>query len=87
MDTMKAAVWSGTDRIEVTTVPRPEGPKGWALIKVAFDGVCGTDLSIFHGKHPRASAPLIMGHEMSGWVEVAGASGPPAGTLVTVEPL
>lgn len=87
MDTMKAAVWSGVDSIEVETVPRPEVPQGWALVRVAYNGVCGTDLSIYHGKHPRASAPLIMGHEMSGWVEVAGASGPAAGTLVIVEPL
>jgi len=87
MDTMKAAVWTGADQVEVTTVPLPDVPAGWALVKVAYDGVCGTDLSIFHGKHPRAPAPLIMGHEMSGWVEVAGATGPSAGTLVTVEPL
>ncbi len=87
MDSMKAAVWGGADQIEVETVPRPEVPQGWALIRVAYNGVCGTDLSIFHGKHPRASAPLIMGHEMSGWVEVAGSAGPAVGTLVTVEPL
>lgn len=87
MDTMKAAVWSGVDRIEVETVAMPEIPAGWALVRIAYNGVCGTDLSIYHGKHPRASAPLIMGHEMSGWVEVAGDSGPAAGTLVIVEPL
>lgn len=87
MDKMKAAVWTGADQVEVAGVPRPEVPEGWALVKVAYNGVCGTDLSIFHGSHPRASAPLIMGHEMSGWVEVAGTSGPSAGTMVTVEPL
>ncbi|MGO1383442.1 MAG: zinc-dependent alcohol dehydrogenase [Arachnia sp.] len=87
METMKAAVWSGADLVEVATVPMPEVPTGWALVRIAYNGVCGTDLSIFHGKHPRASAPLIMGHEMSGWVEVAGATGPAAGSLVIVEPL
>ncbi len=87
MDTMRAALWTGPGEVEVTTVPRPDVPKGWALVRIAYNGICGTDLSIFHGKHPRATAPLIMGHEMAGWVETAGASGPPAGTLVTVEPL
>ena len=87
MTTMTAAVWTAKDEIEVRQLPLPAVPDGWALVKVAYDGICGTDLSIFHGKHPRAEAPLVMGHEMSGWVEEAGASGPPVGTLVTVEPL
>ncbi|RMB62132.1 zinc-dependent alcohol dehydrogenase [Tessaracoccus antarcticus] len=87
MDTMTAALWTGPDEVGMITVDRPEVPEGWALIRVAYNGVCGTDLSIFHGKHPRASAPLIMGHEMSGWVEVACPGSPPVGSLVTVEPL
>jgi 2-desacetyl-2-hydroxyethyl bacteriochlorophyllide A dehydrogenase len=84
---MVAAVWTATDQVEVIDLPMPEVPDGWALVKIAFNGICGTDLAILHGKHPRASAPLIMGHEMSGWVQRAGASGPAAGTLVVVEPL
>ena len=84
---MTAAVWTGPDEIDVQQVPRPPVPSGWALVRVAYNGICGTDLSIFHGKHPRAQAPLVMGHEMSGWVEQAGATGPVAGTLVIVEPL
>lgn len=84
---MRAAVWTGPDTVEVTDVPMPVVPAGWALIKVAYDGICGTDLSILHGKHPRAAAPLIMGHEISGWVQQAGATGPAVGALVTVEPL
>jgi (R,R)-butanediol dehydrogenase / meso-butanediol dehydrogenase / diacetyl reductase len=57
------------------------------LVEVAYNGICVTDLSILHRKHPRAQTPLIMGHEVSGWVEQAGAPGPAAGTLVTGEPL
>jgi len=87
MSSMKAAVWTATDEVEVTEVPTPEVPAGWALVKVAYNGICGTDLAILHGKHPRAQAPLIMGHEVSGWVERAGATGPAAGTLVTARPL
>ena len=84
---MTAAVWLGTDAVETRQVPMPEVPEGWALVRMAYNGICGTDLAILHGKHPRAQAPLIMGHEMSGWVETAGATGPAAGTLVVVEPL
>src|SRR5450756_1346097 len=85
--TMKAAVWAATDDVVYTDVAMPDVPAGWALVRVAYNGICGTDLAILHGKHPRAKAPLVMGHEMSGWVERAGATGPAAGTLVTVEPL
>jgi len=87
MTSMKAAVWSATDQVDVADLPIPEVPAGWALVKVAYNGICGTDLAILHGKHPRAAAPLIMGHEISGWVKRAGATGPAAGTLVVVEPL
>lgn len=87
MNGMTAARWVATDEVEVTDVPVPEVPAGWALVKVAYNGICGTDLSILHGKHPRAAAPLIMGHEISGWVLQAGATGPAAGSLVIVEPL
>lgn len=85
--TMKAAVWTAVDTIVSMDVPVPEIPTGWALVKVAYNGICGTDLAILHGKHPRAKAPLVMGHEISGWVERAGATGPAEGTLVTAEPL
>ncbi|NYI42657.1 zinc-dependent alcohol dehydrogenase [Demequina lutea] len=84
---MTAAVWTGTDAVDTRQVPMPEVPEGWALVRIAYNGICGTDLSILHGKHPRAQAPLIMGHEMSGWIEKAGASGPAVGALVVVEPL
>jgi len=87
MTSMKAAVWTATDQVEVTDLPMPAVPEGWALVKVAYNGICGTDLAILHGKHPRACAPLIMGHEISGWVERAGKTGPAAGTLVVAEPL
>ena len=66
MNAMTAARWTATDQVEVSQVPVPEVPAGWALVKVAYNGICGTDLAILHGRHPRASAPLIMGHEISG---------------------
>ena len=67
---MKAAIWAATDQMDVTDLPMPVVPEGWALVKVAYNGICGTDLAILHCKHPRATAPLIMGHEISGWVRL-----------------
>lgn len=85
--TMKAVLWNGSATLEAVDVPMPEVPQGWALIKTEYTGLCGTDFSILHGTHPRAAAPLIMGHEITGTVAVAGNGGPMAGTRVTVEPL
>jgi len=53
-------------------------------------GICGTDIAIYSGKHPRAKAPLVMGHEVGGIVsEISGkpAAGVEIGTRVTFYPL
>ena len=55
-------------------------------IRTAYAGICGTDLSIFAGTHPRAQENLTMGHEFSGTIE-NGHPSLPAGTKVTVNPL
>ena len=87
MTTMTAVLWTGTDVLEAREVPRPEIPDGWALIEVACTGICGTDLAILHGKHPRAKHGLIPGHEIAGHVVVDAPGSPPIGALVVVEPL
>lgn len=88
-DSMFGAVYRGDGQIGVEEVPFPKVPKGWALIEVSHVGICGTDLSILHGYHPRARAPLIMGHELSGRIidPGAGAPGLEPGSKVVVEPL
>jgi len=66
---MKAAIYKGLQKIEVEEIGKPIIKIDEALIKVKYAGICGTDLHIFQGKHPRASAPLVMGHEFSGIIE------------------
>ena len=85
--TMKAALWTGTEQIEVREIPRPEPGPGEALIKVGFGGICGTDLMIYLGKHPRAKAPLAMCHEFSGTVVSADGDAFAPGTKVAINPL
>ncbi|MDQ0923877.1 (R,R)-butanediol dehydrogenase/meso-butanediol dehydrogenase/diacetyl reductase [Pseudarthrobacter sp. W1I19] len=84
---MKAAVLTGPDTIAHRDVPLPALPEGYALVRVELTGLCGTDFSILRGTHPRARTPLIMGHEITGIVEVPASTGPRAGSRVTVEPL
>ncbi len=81
---MKAIRYLGIDKIGVEEVEKPQVSKGWALIKTAYAGICGSDMTIYHGRHPRAKAPLTLGHEFSGYI--CSSSRFPEGTLVTVYP-
>ena len=85
--TMKAALWTGTEQVEVRQIARPEPGPGEALIKVGFGGICGTDLMIYLGKHPRAKAPLVMCHEFSGTIVAADGDAFAPGTPVAINPL
>jgi L-gulonate 5-dehydrogenase len=63
---------------------------GQALIRVDRVGICGSDLHIFHGKHPRATFPRIQGHEASGALVELGPNYTGsfrAGDRVTIDPL
>ena len=83
---MKSIIYSGAQDVCVEEKPLPEIAAGEVLIKVAYVGVCGSDMNIYQGVHPRAKAPLVMGHEFSGTI-VAGHPTLAAGTPVTVYPL
>ena len=82
---MKAIVYTGPETIEFKDVPMISPSEGWTLVKVSHVGVCGSDITIYHGKHPRAKAPLIMGHEFSGYIASENPDFP-MGTLVTAFP-
>ncbi len=89
-ETMKAALWMGTEQIELKQVPRPKPGPGQALVKIGYGGICGTDLTIYLGKHARAKPPLVMCHEFSGVVQEVndgGAGAPKVGTQVAINPL
>ena len=62
-------------------------PPGHVAIDVAYTGICGTDLHIFHGSmDARVGPPQVIGHEMSGRVAQAApdVTGWEAGDNVTV---
>lgn len=87
---MKAVVWKSTDRIIVEDIPEPAKISSETLVRVRYAGICGSDLTIVSGKHPRAKAPLVLGHEFVGIVESLpdGYEGPIAeGDRVAVNPL
>ncbi len=87
---MKAISYQGKDSIELVEKPVPQIFDGGILIKVAYAGICGTDLAILAGNHPRATPPLVMGHEISGRIADVARGSPPhlqISDRVTVNPL
>lgn len=89
MPTMLAARYLGPNQIEAREVSLPSIQAGEALIRVEACGFCGSDINIVAGTHPRATAPLTIGHELSGRiVEMAGSpDGLSIGDRVTTYPL
>ncbi len=96
---MKAAVYYGPNKLDVTEVAVPEPGPGTVQIKVGFNGICGTDLhEYFAGPifvptepHPLTGQqlPLVMGHEFAGTITAVGAGvqGWAEGDRVAVEPI
>lgn len=54
-------------------VPQPEPGPGQVRVRVAACAVCRTDLHVLDGELPDPKLPLILGHEIVGRVEAAGA--------------
>lgn len=65
---MKALVYKSPGKIAVEDIPVPSPKKGEVLVKVKKAGICGSDIGIIHGVHPRVIPPLIPGHEFAGEV-------------------
>lgn len=83
---MLAAVLERPGTVTIRDMPDPRAEAGCALVRVAQAGICGTDVKIAAGDI-QVRAGRVLGHEMTGWVEVPGPRGvPPAGTAVMVNP-
>ncbi|MBN2712264.1 MAG: alcohol dehydrogenase catalytic domain-containing protein [Planctomycetes bacterium] len=87
---MQTALYAGNKSINVVE-HTPEAPApGEVRLRVAYCGICGTDVHIFHGKmDARVKIPQPIGHEISGVIEAVGegVSGFAEGDHVTVRPL
>jgi threonine dehydrogenase-like Zn-dependent dehydrogenase len=63
---MKALRYLSPHVLKTEQIDTPLCAEGEALVRVHSAGICGSDMGIFAGKHPRARAPLVMGHEFAG---------------------
>ena len=85
-----AAFYRGdkTFAVETTTAPEP-GP-GEVALRIAYCGICGTDMHVYHGNmDARVGLNRIVGHEMSATVAAlgAGVDNVAVGQKVVVRPL
>lgn len=88
--TTRHAAYTRARTITVQHAERVPPPPGHVQIDVAYTGICGTDLHIFHGDmDARVHAPAVLGHEMSGRIREIGegVTGHEVGDPVTVMPL
>ncbi|KAG9500720.1 hypothetical protein J7337_006399 [Fusarium musae] len=71
---MKAAIWTGTKSITLTSVPKPTiTAPGDAIVHITHCTICGSDLHMYNGDMNNAMEKgLIMGHEAIGIVEHVG---------------
>ncbi len=65
---MQAGVYTGVENLKLQEWPKPELNPGEMLVKVRYAGICGTDMMIHAGKHPRVVPPRVLGHEIFGTV-------------------
>lgn len=85
-----AAFYRGQKSFSVETVQPIAPASGEVSVKIAYCGICGTDMHVYHGNmDARVGTERIIGHEMSGVVHALGegVDGPPIGTKVVVRPL
>ena len=72
--TMRAErFYADTKKIAVEDVPIPEPGPGEVLVKVAFCGICHSDLSLINGTFPAQVPVVTQGHEASGTIAALGA--------------
>jgi 2-desacetyl-2-hydroxyethyl bacteriochlorophyllide A dehydrogenase len=85
---MRQAVMAAPGTIQFGNVEPARPGRGQVRIRVSRIGVCGSDIHVFHGKHPFVTYPLVQGHEFAGTIESVGegVSGIAVGEKVTATP-
>jgi threonine dehydrogenase-like Zn-dependent dehydrogenase len=80
---MKALVYTNTQEMQFRDEPKPYAAADEVLLRVASTAICGSDMHAYHGLDERRVPPLILGHEVAGYVE----GGELDGQLAVVNPL
>ena len=81
-------VMTAPGAIEFRDIPVPELKDDEVLVKIKRIGICGSDIHVYHGKHPFTKYPVTQGHEVSGQIVKLGKNVTSfrIGQKVTIEP-
>ena len=70
---MKRATMTSPGIIELSEATETRAVKpNEVLVQIKRIGICGSDIHVYHGKHPFTPFPVIQGHEYSGEVVAIG---------------
>lgn len=85
---MLQQVMTKPGEIMFNEVAVPELKGNQVLVKIMNIGICGSDIHVYHGKHPFTKYPVTQGHEVSGEIAELGndVTGFYIGQKVTIEP-
>lgn len=70
---MLAARYYGIGDVKIEDIPGPACNRGEVLVRIAYAGICGSDLHVYRKGMFVTSTPVTMGHEFCGVVEEVGA--------------
>lgn len=86
--TMLQQVMTKPGEIIFREIPIPEIGDDQVLVRIMMIGVCGSDIHVYHGKHPFTKYPVTQGHELSAEVVELGKNAKKfkVGQRVTIEP-
>jgi 2-desacetyl-2-hydroxyethyl bacteriochlorophyllide A dehydrogenase len=73
---MRALLCRNPGELEIVERPKPALKPGEVRVRLRRAGVCGTDLHIFEGTQPYFEYPRVIGHELAGEIDEAGADSP-----------
>ena len=88
MADMLKQIMTAPGEIRFDRVPVPKAEPGQVLVKIKRIGICGSDMHVYHGKHPYTKYPVTQGHEVSGQIAALGegVTDFTVGQKVTIEP-
>lgn len=86
---MRALVYEAPRVMRLREVEAPAPGRRDVVLRVAYSGICGSELSGFLGQNSLRTPPLVFGHELSGVVEQLGpdVEDVEIGAMVTANPL
>ncbi|PDQ03008.1 Zn-dependent oxidoreductase [Klebsiella quasipneumoniae] len=86
---MRSVVVKEPGQLNIETRPVPAPGAHEVRVKIAFAGICGSDVHIYQGHNPFAKYPRVIGHEFFGIIDAVGeqVSSARIGERVAVDPV